>query len=305
MASLPVSIRGATGREEGGTFVIRVSDPHALTQVIGWLKFANRGDPILYRGSTDRHPDMLASGFRSVGRQGRRNLAHSLRQFISALVTTDCRCKPEPYSYGQAHLCRERVRRSTSSPLASGTYCAAVEPLLQHYGIRTRWLDVVDNIWIALWFACHNQVTIGDQAYHQRRSVAQEGMESLAHIAVLRAGEQKPTDIPGYTLGQSARVVDLRYAVPSTYLRPHAQHGLLIAPATLPDKSSGSLVDNVVANLEIALDDALAWLGTGVMLSTHVLFPPAVVDEGFRKLLKLNVDVPANLGRILYYGPGI
>jgi len=30
-----------------------------------------------------------------------------------------------------------------------------IEPILQHYGINTRWIDLVDNIWIALWFATH------------------------------------------------------------------------------------------------------------------------------------------------------
>ena len=27
--------------------------------------------------------------------------------------------------------------------------------VLQHYGIRTCWLDIVDNIWVALWFGSH------------------------------------------------------------------------------------------------------------------------------------------------------
>ena len=35
------------------------------------------------------------------------------------------------------------------------------EALLQHYGIRTTWIDVVDNIWVALWFACHRAKGIG------------------------------------------------------------------------------------------------------------------------------------------------
>lgn len=30
-----------------------------------------------------------------------------------------------------------------------------LEPLLQHYGIKTSHIDVVDNVWVALWFALH------------------------------------------------------------------------------------------------------------------------------------------------------
>ncbi|WP_420914265.1 FRG domain-containing protein [Comamonas aquatica] len=26
---------------------------------------------------------------------------------------------------------------------------------MQHYGLNTTWIDIVDNIWVALWFACH------------------------------------------------------------------------------------------------------------------------------------------------------
>ena len=29
------------------------------------------------------------------------------------------------------------------------------DPLLQHYGIKTNQIDVVDNVWVALWFALH------------------------------------------------------------------------------------------------------------------------------------------------------
>ena len=34
-----------------------------------------------------------------------------------------------------------------------------VEGVLQHYGLRSRWIDAVDNIWTALWFACHTQLS--------------------------------------------------------------------------------------------------------------------------------------------------
>ena len=32
---------------------------------------------------------------------------------------------------------------------------ADIDPILQHYGIRTPWIDLVDNIFVAIWFAIH------------------------------------------------------------------------------------------------------------------------------------------------------
>ena len=32
---------------------------------------------------------------------------------------------------------------------------AVFEPLIQHYGVRTPYIDLVDNVWVALWFALH------------------------------------------------------------------------------------------------------------------------------------------------------
>lgn len=99
-------------------------------------------------------------------------------------------------------------------------------------------------------------------------------------------------------------MIDLRYAVPSVYLRPHAQHGLLIAPAKLGDDQTGSLSENVIGELEIALPDALRWLGDGVMTSPFVLFPPATINVGYRRLMTAPSPHP-DLGRVLHYGPGI
>src|SRR6185295_6802771 len=52
-----------------------------------------------------------------------------------------------------------RLREYLSEIDASGQVLKAVpgyarEPLLQHYGMRTNWVDLVDNVWVALWFAC-------------------------------------------------------------------------------------------------------------------------------------------------------
>ncbi len=306
LSDMSISLRGVAKRTENGRPVLAIADPNALTQTVGWLKFAHGQGQVLYRGQTELYPDIRASGLRGEGIAARRKLASLLREYVNDLSGAECLCPMGPFHYGQAHECLERVqrRKPASLGLVQSTYRAAVEPLVQHYGVRTRWLDVVDNIWIALWFACHQQVTVGEFAHHQRRSEALEGPGAKAYIIVMSTGVVSPTGVPGYHVGDETRVIDLRYAVPSVYLRPHAQHGLLVAPAKLADGATGSLNSNVIAELEIALADALRWLGDGVMTSPFVLFPPATVDVGYRRLMAA-VSPHPDLGTVMHYGPGI
>jgi hypothetical protein len=181
-----------------------------------------------------------------------------------------------------------------------------VEPLLQHYGLRTRWIDTVDNIWIALWFACHDFVVEEKSkryAHHLRRSVAQEP-DGYAYISVISSGLVEPVGTPGCWEGSMSRVIDLRVTAPSVYLRPHAQHGLLIAASNWNEIETIDIGPLHQASLKIRLGDALEWLGDGTMLRPFVLFPPATVDHGYRRLLEYAKPPPANLGKFLVYGPG-
>lgn len=234
----------------------------------------------------------------------------SLGTYIDSIYGTPCRCGARATKYKHMEECGERLQKDEvrNGSLVSGTYRAAVEPLLQHYGINTRWIDVVDNIWVALWFACHRQITSGRFAHHQRRSVVQEKDEqdSKAYIVVMETGTLQETVIPGYKVSENSRFIDLRYAVPSTYLRPHAQHGLLIAPRSLNTSKNpiGSLSDQVIGVIEVELEDALLWLGEGGMTTATSLFPPATYDEGYRRLLEYAKSPPSELGHLTYYGPG-
>lgn len=259
---------------------------------------------VLMRGQNSIHADMLASGFRGLRSPGQARLSAELRKYIDELFGSSCNCAEGPYSFGQSHYCAEQLAKGVTGKraLVASTYRSSVEPLLQHYGIRTRWLDLVDNVWIALWFACYRQEMSGRHAFHIRRSPAQEGNDASVYIAVMESGPLSSTSIPGYLVGPESRVVDLRYSVPSVYLRPHAQHALLMAPRNL-STADGSLASLVTAYLEIRLVDALDWLGVGVMTSAHVLFPPAAVDEGFRRLLD-HAPIPDQLlGSICLFGP--
>jgi hypothetical protein len=286
--------------------ILDIKDQHALIQAVGWLKFVGRGT-VLFRGHASDHGNVEPSGLRGTGVHGYETLVDASRRLSDRLFGCSCSCGADGARL-PAHRCHERVTRgaSKSAVLLPGAWRASVEPLLQHYGFSTRWVDAVDNVWIALWFGCHNQVTAGRHAYHSRRSVTQEGEGAHCYITVLNAGQLAAGQVPGYATNSAYHVIDLRYAVPSGYLRPHAQHGLLIRSASSPSSATYCRVTEcTAATLRIRLVDALSWLGHGSLTSGHALFPPASRDEGYRRLLDAGFERDPRLGEVTFYGPDL
>lgn len=290
--------------------VVHVDDPNSMTQVLGHLKYASPpGSRQLFRGTTRLHATLVPSAYRTVARQaGRTKNATAIQQYMDDLAGGGCSCarkRGKPVCRKE-WPCPDQVPSRARNGVIAGTPRAAIEPLLQHYGIGTRWLDVVDNAWVALWFACHRQETSRDgrYAHHVRRSVAREPGEH-AYVTVVDTGPTSPSRVAGIHQGEKARVVDLRYALPSIYLRPHAQHGLLFSDSVWDTQRSPDLFHLIAAIVRIRLVDALEWLGAGEMLSPYSLFPPPTRDEGYRRLLEFAPDVPTQIGSIVHYGPGV
>lgn len=288
--------------------VVHLHDPNALTQVVGHVKFAFAPhETVIFRGQSSLFSRLTPSGFRGVGPSGRNGTSSAVAAYVRLLFGRDCLCDADP---GAPHCtpnwpCQDIAVRRRDRGVVSGTPTAATEPLLQHYGLQTRWLDVVDNVWIALWFACHKLEVDRHRrfAHHVRRSVAQEP-NGFSYIPVLSAGAVERTKVAGVFRSSRARLADLRYAVPSVYLRPHAQHGLLLADHSWDANRDPDLLRLELVTLRIHLRDALDWLGAGRMLSPYVLFPPPTRDEGFGRLLEDAPEPPVRLGRFLVYGPG-
>jgi len=179
-----------------------------------------------------------------------------------------------------------------------------IEGLLQQYGMKTRWIDAVDNIWIALWFACHHAWVWNDgrcdYVHYSLRSVRQENAEGkrpYAYIYVLgfNTGNRGPAHpkrhfMPGLRWGNDAEMLDLRYALPSLAIRPHAQHALLVR-SFKNDPNRGRCIELNMSKLvqgvvRIDLEDALEWLGHGMALELQSVFPPAIYDSYYQNLLK-------------------
>jgi FRG domain len=95
----------------------------------------------------------------------------------------------------------------------------AREPLLQHYGIKTRWLDVVDNIWVALWFACHTAHATGpwgEYLHFERRKPAIDPKKpEYAYVLMVKTGmETVDSKAPGLYKSSDTELIDLRVAAP-------------------------------------------------------------------------------------------
>jgi len=239
---------------------------HSLIQAAGYLKYnlAKQGQGVFFRGQARLYKALSPTLLRNV-KDGplnvrRRNLLDGLLKNIAASGSIMHEVAPE---------CRE--------------------PLLQHYGIKTTWLDVVDNIWVALWFACHTAKSVGwpqEHLHFEKRIPNPRGEEEFAYILLLSSGVSVPvTGQPGHFRDERSETIDLRIAVPSHFVRPHAQHGILVRRLSNRGLPVSDNLPLHVGTIRVRLSLALDWLGNATTLTCHSLFPPAYYDYGYRKLL--------------------
>ena len=197
-----------TKDDASGIDVFDVSNQHVLVQASGYLKHVLAKDSVcgvFFRGQSKIYSTLEPSLYRGAKTQKQKQIRDlALAEYL----------------------------KSSDGSIMKSVAEHAREPLLQHYGIRTRWLDVVDNIWIALWFACHTAHSagpLGEYLHFERRKPAIDPKNpEYAYVIMIKAGmENTDAALPGLYKSKSTELIDLRVAAPSTYLRPHSQHGLL------------------------------------------------------------------------------
>jgi len=275
-------IRGAKTEIDtaSGSSVFHVNDSHALTQAAGYLKHVCGADENIYfRGQSKLYSTLTPSLFR--GRTRQQAQTDGISELRGLIETAVAKAKIfncfDPLFY---------------------------EPLLQHYGLRTTWVDLVDNVWVALWFACHNALTgTRTQRYlhFELRNPHKEGNPSYVYILMVGA-DKNETPVPGFFKGPHTEFVDLRVGCPSIFVRPHAQHGVLFRlrgdRIRRPSDYGGSIRGIIRADLR----EALTWLGDGHLLNTHALMPPPFYDDGYRILLNLDLPQMPRAGTIQHIG---
>ena len=161
--------------------------------------------------------------------------------------------------------------------------------VLQHYGMKTPWLDAVTNVHTAVWFATHDLET------------GRTSHGGWISVYVRRhTSEQK-----------RLKVIDLRGYQSSMHFRPHAQQGLGLA---MQEDTETVSVDQNFNNYRIAnihLRCSPKWSLFGHMLSTQFLLPQQ--DDSLQQLQDPDVQSvldstctendlpPGSLGRVPHY----
>lgn len=263
--------------------VYEVYTVHALNQMIGHAKFNNQSyGNVYYRGECKLHSSLKPSLLRGVKNveKAMNKASMIIQRFIDDSYMQN-ELKIKPYEL-DASKCK-------------------IEGMLQHYGVPTRFLDVVDNHWIALWMG-QNHVEKSkqfSQYYHYavrnlplvELAKGDEIPDELLFQYILLIAVPFPTT-RSYTGIQSSSdyiEVDLRQALPSVFLRPHAQHGLVIRRKVHQPTSNGTdeydMASTVIGIIKIRIDRVHEWIGNGELLSQNNLFPPPAFDYGYDILL--------------------
>lgn len=251
-----------------------VEDIHDLNQVIGYVKFINKesGD-IYYRGQNKLYNTMQPSLYH-LDDSGLSNPKKVME--LNSLIK---RIKNDTKLMKELNL-------DSSNPDCD----IIIESVLQHYGVPTRCNDVVDNHWIALWFGAYKfENKILDKciyATYHKRGVNYLGTDEEIHQYLIMIGGSKSDNLNGVSHQGKIVTVDLRKTLPSTFLRPHSQHGIIIKNDV--PKECCDLAARVVCILKIRIDKAQSWIGDGKLVSYENLFPSEFHDRLYRILLNRN-----------------
>ena len=143
--------------------------------------------------------------------------------------------------------------------------------VLQHYGIKTPWFDVVRNLYSAIWFATHELRNSGPDG------VAKPTGNDYGWISFYRR-KAWPTK-------KCLRVKDLSAHHSSTHLRPHAQHGGSLAMQMDEVDTPYPCQDfNRFRIGQIRIPYGTKWRLSGHMVSSAFMFPPRDLDESLCRL---------------------
>lgn len=288
-----------------------ISSFSAFNQIVGYAKYLNKDfGNVYYRGINGLYDNVMPSLMR--GRT--RGIAQDLKNLIGAI-------QEDEYLKNSLHLLPMLIPTKNNKSIYSQNNHRKrinkylIEGLLQHYAGKTRFIDVVDNHWIALWMGLHDFIECGEG--HEFISCRKRTVNiSTVLDAVLNGVDLQSEDFKQniyeyilllampYPAKTSQGVyengdwveVDLRKALPSTFLRPHAQHAMVIRKRDIEENAYDAnyydMASQVIGILRIRTDLADKWLGYGELLSKDNLFPSPSLDQGYNNLLKNSLFNP-------------
>lgn len=267
---------------------------YGFNRIVGYLKYINRTYANVYsRGECKLHNSLIPSLYRNATNieSENRKITTIVNRFFSDNTLVN-------------YLALDVMNKVCSQ--------YRIEGLLQHYGATTSFLDVVDNHWIALWMGLNQYVTteqidkyatyiertipliekISGDTKLQEKNVWEEKIYQYVLLVAVPFPTSPTTD--GINITNDIIEVDLRTALPSTFVRPHAQHGLVIKKNIQEHQNTSQDYDvstNVVAIIKIRIDRAKKWIGDGTLLTKDNLIPPPGYDPGYDLLLSKQATI--------------
>ncbi len=293
----------------------------AFNQLIGHAKFMNaQYGNVYYRGVNGLFDNVLPS----IMRGRTYGQAAALNKLLTEICDNDyfhdsLKLRAVPNGNNENYYLANEIRRKNR-------YC--VEGLLQHYAGYTRFVDVVDNHWVALWMGLHNFKMRGKGARYcmcEKREfslgdlykatplngcpittsrTSNDGIYEYLLLIAMPYAEKNPEC--GIIETTDFVEVDLRKTLPSFYLRPHAQHALVVRRRdsknfnSMPTAAFYDMASQVIGILRVRIDYASQWLGNGNLLTSSNLFPSPSLDQGYNNLL-MHSDLFTNPFEIVKY----
>ncbi len=151
----------------------------------------------------------------------------------------------------------------------------------QHYGLKTPWLDLVDNIFIGLWFARNQMKWIAEENYKIEKSKNEFGW-----IYLLKADYDTKVNNEGICMGNKTQWCDLRYHHRDLSLRPHFQHGIFIAKSKY-SKENYDLKDEIIATIKFPINLKNDMLD----VSPNHIFPEKQYDNTYKYLTEPKINM--------------
>jgi hypothetical protein len=245
---------------------VYLDNPLVLARLAGHVKH-NLGQPIkgyqiFMRGQPNDYPGMVPSIFRNIPKMSNnyKNRVNAYNDLI------------------------HRLREMKNLKRFKGPIGGA---LLQHYGIRTPWIDLVDNLFIALWFATRER-SQKEPFRYVKRSAKDYGwiyfiqVEDPPNKKFAQEGE-------GIITGKRTMWCDLRCYQTSLSLRAHTQHGIF-ASRNRWDETNYDLDEFVVATVKFPITSAFTQTSDFNIFSMGYMFPSPYYDHTYKILKKGEVS---------------
>lgn len=314
---LPCELR-ILGTEYQGTFTFACGNVvplyeaktmYGLTQLLGNAKFINREyGSVLYRGENELHDNLKPSLLRKSKKNYATNV-HKLNEIKKRYVND------------------KEFANFVKIPEINSTH--HFEGMFQHYGIKTRFLDLVDNHWVALWmglYKCESFKSGKKYFYHYAKRTAEfidyvnceqddsnmdlddakskkaKNQQSFYQYIYLVAVPRMRSNKYGVYSNKNYILLDLRQALPSTCLRPHVQHAWVVRKNVGVDAAPETydMASEVVGVIKIRIDRAANWLGDGELLSQQNMFPNQAYDRGYDLLLRTEDEFLSDTDNQIY-----